>query len=164
MIDRAWNRKFRSHFRLIEIFGLTNDYLPEEIEKKKKYSNFWKDQVKKSQKNFFSKLIYKIFRFIKSFFTTRQKEKYGLLDFQIRIKEQLLSFIENKKLKTIVHMPTGSWQNKNYNCIILFDFNSKSDFLKNNFLIWLALCDELVIKLKTRLKTCGDYMDLIKYR
>ena len=31
MINRAWNRNFHSHFRLVEIFGLSNDYLPDEV-------------------------------------------------------------------------------------------------------------------------------------
>ena len=141
LIDRAWNRKFHSHFRLIEIFGLTNDYLPEEVDEE--INTIILDVSKEEeQKNLFLNLFKKIFLFIKSFFITKQKEKYGLLDFQIRIKEQLLNFIENKKLKTIVHMPTGSGKTKT-TIASLIDFNSKSEFLKNNFLIWLAHSDEL---------------------
>ena len=30
IINRAWNRNFQSHFRLIEIFNLSHEYLPEE--------------------------------------------------------------------------------------------------------------------------------------
>ena len=32
LIDRAWNRNYKSHFRLIEIFNLSNAYLPPETQ------------------------------------------------------------------------------------------------------------------------------------
>ena len=42
LINRAWNRKFHSHYRLLEIFGLSYEYLPDEAIEEKNYqiSNF----------------------------------------------------------------------------------------------------------------------------
>ncbi len=141
LIDRAWNRTFRSHFRLIEIFDLTYDYLPDEVIEDK--NNFiLKTENKIKEDNFFILIVKKIIDFIKSLFSKKEEETFGLEDFQIRIKNKLIEKINNKNLKTIIHMPTGSGKTKT-TIASLLDYNLKTNFLAKNFLIWLAHSDEL---------------------
>ena len=141
LINRAWNRKFHSHFRLIEIFGLSNEYLPDEVQEDSS-TLFLEPKTNEKQDNFFINLIKKVFYLIKSFFTKKQQETFGLENFQIRIKNKLLKLIKNNKHKTIIHMPTGSGKTKT-TIASLIDFDLQQNFLKNNFIIWLAHSDEL---------------------
>ncbi len=150
LIDRAWNRNFRSHFRLIEIFNLPNDYLPHEAQEDNN-TEILKPNQKFKEKNIFLKLIDKFIFFIKSLFNKLEEEKFGLQDFQIRIKKQLLDSISSNKLKVIVHMPTGSGKTKLV-LSSLVDLNLKTKFFSNNFLIWLAHSDELCDQAKNTFK------------
>lgn len=150
LIDRAWNRNYKSHFRLIEIFNLSNDYLPPETQE---YDNteILEPNQKFKEKNIFVKLLDKFIFFIKSLFNKLEEEKYGLQDFQIRIKKQLLDSIFSKKSKIIVHMPTGSGKTKTV-LSSLVDLNLKNKFFSNNFLIWIAHSDELCDQAKNTFK------------
>jgi DNA repair protein RadD len=139
MINRAWNRNFNSHFRLIEIFGLGNEYLPEEVLEEESNIILQKDEEKK---NFFIKFFHKILFFFKSIFGKVKIEDFGLEKFQVRIKNELNNKIKNNFFKTIVHMPTGSGKTKT-TIASLIEYNRETDFLKNNFIIWLAHSDEL---------------------
>ena len=65
MINRSWNRNFHSHYRLIEIFGLSNEYLPNEVlEINNKFILKTKNEAEKN--NFFITMIKMIINFIKS--------------------------------------------------------------------------------------------------
>jgi len=141
LIDRAWNRNFHSHYRLIEIFNLTNEYLPDYILEEIS-SKILQPNEKLKEKNFLLSIFKKILNFIKSFFYKIEKENFGLENFQIRIKNQILNSIYQDKLKAIIHMPTGSGKTKTI-LSSLIDYNSKSRFLDDNFFIWLAHSDEL---------------------
>ena len=141
LIDRAWNRNFHSHYRLIEIFNLTNEYLPDYILEEIS-SKILQPNEKLKEKKFLLSLFKKIINFIKSFFYKIEKENFGLENFQIRIKNQILNSIYQDKLKAIIHMPTGSGKTKTI-LSSLIDYNSKSRFLDDNFFIWLAHSDEL---------------------
>ena len=141
LINRAWNRKFHSHYRLIEIFSLPYEYLPDETIEQN-YNQIFKPNKILREKNFFLKLVNKIINFIKSLFSKPKQERFGLEDFQIRIKKQLLDSISTNKLKAIIHMPTGSGKTKTV-LSSLVEYNLKSRFFSNNFLVWLAHSDEL---------------------
>ena len=52
LINRAWNRNFHSYQRLINIFGLSSDYLPEEAVQEKNYEILEANKNYKD-KNFF---------------------------------------------------------------------------------------------------------------
>ena len=141
IINRAWNRKFHSHLRLIEIFGLNNEYLPNEV---LDYENtiILKTENKNEESNFFILIINKIIEFIRSLFGRKNKETFGLEDFQIRIKDQLISKIKSNELKSIIHMPTGSGKTRT-TITSLLEHNIQTNFLNDNFIIWLAHSDEL---------------------
>lgn len=141
LIDRAWNRNFHSHYRLIEIFNLSNEYLPDDTLEETN-DKIIQPINKLKETNFLLKLFKKIINFIKSFFSKVNQENFGLENFQVRIKKQLLDSIFQNKLKVIIHMPTGSGKTRTI-LSSLIDYNSKSKFLNNNFLIWLAHSDEL---------------------
>lgn len=141
LIDRAWNRNFHSHYRLIEIFNLTDEYLPDYILEEIS-SKILQPNEKLKEKNFLLSLFKKIINFIKSFFYKIEEENFGLENFQIRIKNQILNSIYQDKLKAIIHMPTGSGKTKTI-LSSLIDYNLKSRFLDDNFFIWLAHSDEL---------------------
>ena len=141
LINRAWNRKFHSHFRLIEIFGLSNEYLPDEVQEDSG-TIYLEPKTNEKPNNFLINLIKKFFYLIKSFFTNKQQETFGLANFQIRIKNELLKSIKKNKLKTIIHMPTGSGKTKT-TIASLIDCDLQQNFLKNNYIIWLAHSDEL---------------------
>ena len=141
MINKAWNRNFHSHYRLIKIFGLSNEYLPNETLEEK--TNFiLKPEIKTEQSNFLISMINNVINFIKSFFTKKEIERFGLEDFQIRIKNELNKKIKGNDFKTIIHMPTGSGKTKT-TIASLLEYNIESNFLSNNFIIWLAHSDEL---------------------
>ena len=141
MINKAWNRNFHSHYRLVEIFGLSNEYLPNETLEEK--TNFiLKPEIKTEQSNFLISMINNVINFIKSFFTKKEIERFGLEDFQIRIKNELNKKIKGNDFKTIIHMPTGSGKTKT-TIASLLEYNIESNFLSNNFIIWLAHSDEL---------------------
>jgi len=141
IINRAWNRKFHSHLRLIEIFGLSEEFLPNEVVEDE--NNFiLKTENKNKKSNFFILIINKIIEFIESLFGKRNEETFGLEDFQIRIKDRLIKNINKNNLKTIIHMPTGSGKTKT-TIASLLDYNQKTKFLSNSFIIWLAHSDEL---------------------
>ena len=141
LINRAWNRKFHSHYRLLEIFGLSYEYLPDEAIEEKSYQILQPGE-KYKEKSFLILIIEKIIKFIKSFFIREVKEKFGLEKFQVRIKDELIKQILNNILKTIIHMPTGSGKTKTV-LASLVEYNLKTKFLHDNFLIWLAHSDEL---------------------
>ena len=141
LINRAWNRKFHSHYRLLEIFGLSYEYLPDEAIEEKSYQILQPGE-KYKEKSFLILIIEKIIKFIKSFFIREVKEKFGLEKFQVRIKDELIKQILNNILKTIIHMPTGSGKTKTV-LASLVEYNLKTRFLHDNFLIWLAHSDEL---------------------
>ena len=141
MINKAWNRNFHSHYRLVEIFGLSNEYLPNETLEEK--TNFiLKPEIKTEQSNFLISMINNVINFIKSFFIKKEIERFGLEDFQIRIKNELNKKIKGNDFKTIIHMPTGSGKTKT-TIASLLEYNIESNFLSNNFIIWLAHSDEL---------------------
>ena len=141
IINRAWNRKFHSHLRLIEIFGLNNEYLPNEV---LDYENtiILKTENKNEESNFFILIINKIIELIRSLFGRKNEETFGLEDFQIRIKDQLISKIKSNELKSIIHMPTGSGKTRT-TITSLLEHNIQTNFLNDNFIIWLAHSDEL---------------------
>ena len=57
IINRAWNRKFHSHLRLIEIFDLSEEFLPNEVVEDE--NNFiLKTENKNEEKNFFVLIVY----------------------------------------------------------------------------------------------------------
>ena len=141
LINRAWNRKFHSHYRLIEIFGLSYEYLPDEAIEEKNHQ-ILQPKGKYKEKSFLILIIEKIIKFIKSFFIKEEQEKFGLKEFQVRIKDELIKQILNNILKTIIHMPTGSGKTKTV-LASLVEYNLKTRFLHDNFLIWLAHSDEL---------------------
>ena len=141
LINRAWNRKFHSHYRLLEIFGLSYEYLPDEAIEEKSYQILQPGE-KYKEKSFLILIIEKIIKFIKSFFIREVQEKFGLEEFQVRIKDELIKQILNNILKTIIHMPTGSGKTKTV-LASLVEYNLKTKFLHDNFLIWLAHSDEL---------------------
>ena len=141
LINRAWNRKFHSHYRLLEIFGLSYEYLPDEAIEEKSYQILQPGE-KYKEKSFLILIIEKIIKFIKSFFIREVQEKFGLEEFQVRIKDELIKQILNNILKTIIHMPTGSGKTKTV-LASLVEYNLKTRFLHDNFLIWLAHSDEL---------------------
>lgn len=141
LINRAWNRNFHSHYRLIEIFELTNEYLPNEVtDEENEIILITEKEIKKE--SFFFQIINKIINFIKLLFRKSKIETFGLEDFQIRIKNQLLKNINNNNLKTIIHMPTGSGKTKT-TIVSLLENNLKTNFLNENLIIWLAHSDEL---------------------
>ena len=65
LINRAWNRNFHSYQRLINIFGLSSDYLPEEAVQEKNYEILEANKNYKD-KNFFLLILEKVIKFIKS--------------------------------------------------------------------------------------------------
>ena len=141
IINRAWNRNFHSHYRLIEIFGLSNEYLPDEVSEEENNIILKTDrELKKS--NFFFEIIDKLIYFFKSLFGKNEIETFGLENFQIRIKDKLINSIKNNNLKAIVHMPTGSGKTKT-TIATLLEHNLKTKFLDQNLIIWLAHSDEL---------------------
>ena len=91
---------------------------------------------------FFSEIVNKIIYFFKSLFGKNEIETFGLESFQIRIKDKLIKSIKNRNLKAIVHMPTGSGKTKT-TIATLLEHNLKTQFLNQNFIIWLAHSDEL---------------------
>ena len=141
IINRAWNRNFHSHYRLIEIFGLSNEYLPDEVDEEEN-NIILKTERKIEKTNFFSEVINKIVYFFKSLFGKNEIETFGLENFQIRIKNKLINSIKNNNLKAIVHMPTGSGKTKT-TIATLLEHNLKTQFLNQNIIIWLAHSDEL---------------------
>lgn len=141
IINRAWNRNFHSHYRLIEIFGLSNEYLPDEVEEDEN-NIILKTERKIETPSFFSEIVNKIIYFFKSLFGKNRIETFGLENFQIRIKDKLIKSINNRNLKTIVHMPTGSGKTKT-TISTLLEHNLKTQFLNQNFITWLAHSDEL---------------------
>ena len=141
LINRAWNRNFHSHFRLIEIFGLSNEYLPDEVLGDN--NNFiLKTENIVPKNNFFISIKNAVINFIKSLFGKKEIKTFGLEKFQIRIKDQLIQKIKNNDLKTIIHMPTGSGKTRT-SIASLLEYNLKKNFLSDNFIIWLAHSDEL---------------------
>ena len=141
IINRAWNRKFHSHLRLIEIFDLSEEFLPNEVIEDE--NNFiLKTENKNEEKNFFVLIVNKIIEFIESLFGKKNRETFGLEDFQIRIKDNLIRNINKNNLKTIIHMPTGSGKTRT-TITSLLEHNIKTNFLNDNFIIWLAHSDEL---------------------
>ena len=141
LINRPWNRNFHSHFRLIKIFNLTEEYLPnEKLEDKNIY--ILKKEHFNQKNNFLVNLILIFFNFLKSFFIKKKKEIFGLEDFQLRIKNKLINFFEKQKFKIIVHMPTGSGKTKT-TIASLIDFDQNNNFLSENYVTWLAHSDEL---------------------
>ena len=141
IINRAWNRKFHSHLRLIEIFDLSEEFLPNEVVEDE--NNFiLKTENKNEEKNFFVLIVNKIIEFIESLFGKKNRETFGLEDFQIRIKDNLIRNINKNNLKTIIHMPTGSGKTRT-TITSLLEHNIKTNFLNDNFIIWLAHSDEL---------------------
>ena len=141
LINRAWNRNFHSHFRLIEIFGLSNEYLPDEVLGDN--NNFiLKTENIVPKNNFFISIKNAVINFIKSFFGKKEIKTFGLEKFQIRIKNQLIQKIKNNDLKTIIHMPTGSGKTRT-SIASLLEYNLEKNFLSDNFIIWLAHSDEL---------------------
>ena len=167
IINRAWNRNFHSHYRLIEIFGLSNEYLPDEVDEEEN-NIILKTERKIEKLNFFSETINKIIYFFKSLFGKNEIETFGLENFQIRIKNKLINSIKNNNLKAIVHMPTGSGKTKT-TIATLLQHNLKTQFLNQNFIIWLAHSDELCDQAKDsfeelwRLYGTGD-MPLIRLK
>ena len=141
LINRAWNRNFHSHQRLINIFSLSSNYLPEEAVQEKNYEILEANKNYKD-KNFFLLILEKVIKFIKSFFISKKKENFGLEEFQIRIKDQLIKQITNNKLKALIHMPTGSGKTRTV-LTSLIEYNLKTKFFHNSFLIWIAHSDEL---------------------
>ena len=141
IINRAWNRNFHSHYRLIEIFGLSNEYLPDEVDEEEN-NIILKTERKIETPSFFSEIVNKIIYFFKSLFGKNEIETFGLENFQIRIKDKLIKSIKNRNLKAIVHMPTGSGKTKT-TIATLLEHNLKTQFLNQNFIIWLAHSDEL---------------------
>jgi DNA repair protein RadD len=141
LINRAWNRNFHSHFRLIEIFGLSNEYLPDEVLEDN--NNFiLKTENIILKNNFFISIKNAVINFIKSLFGKKEIKTFGLEKFQIRIKDQLIQKIKNNDLKTIIHMPTGSGKTRT-SIASLLEYNLEKNFLSDNFIIWLAHSDEL---------------------
>ena len=141
LINRAWNRNFHSHFRLIEIFGLSNEYLPDEVLGDN--NNFiLKTENIVPKNNFFISIKNAVINFIKSLFGKKEIKTFGLEKFQIRIKDQLIQKIKNNDLKTIIHMPTGSGKTRT-SIASLLEYNLEKNFLSDNFIIWLAHSDEL---------------------
>ena len=141
LINRAWNRNFHSHFRLIEIFGLNNEYLPDEVLGDN--NNFiLKTENIVPKNNFFISIKNAVINFIKSLFGKKEIKTFGLEKFQIRIKDQLIQKIKNNDLKTIIHMPTGSGKTRT-SIASLLEYNLEKNFLSDNFIIWLAHSDEL---------------------
>ena len=167
IINRAWNRNFHSHYRLIEIFGLSNEYLPDEVDEEEN-NIILKTERKIETLNFFSEIINKIIYFFKSLLGKNEIETFGLENFQIRIKNKLIDSIKNNNLKAIVHMPTGSGKTKT-TIATLLQHNLKTQFLNQNFIIWLAHSDELCDQAKDsfeelwRLYGTGD-MPLIRLK
>ena len=167
IINRAWNRNFHSHYRLIEIFGLSNEYLPDEVDEEEN-NIILKTERKIETKNFFSEIINKIIYFFKSLFGKNEIETFGLENFQIRIKNKLINSINYNNFKAIVHMPTGSGKTKT-TIATLIQHNLKTQFLNQNFIIWLAHSDELCDQAKDsfeelwRLYGTGD-MPLIRLK
>ncbi len=141
IINRAWNRNFHSHYRLIEIFGLSNEFLPDEVDEQEN-TIILKTERKIEKINFFSEIINKIIHFLKFILGKNEIETFGLEKFQIRIKDKLINSITNKNLKAIIHMPTGSGKTKT-TIATLLEYNLKTQFLNQNFIIWLAHSDEL---------------------
>jgi len=141
LINRAWNRKFHSHHRLIEIFNLSSEYLPGEVIEENRLEIL---PISKNfeDKGFVKKVIKKIIDFLNFFLKFKDKESFGLEKFQIRIKDKFLKQISDGIFKTIIHMPTGSGKTKT-TFASLIEQNLKNNFLHNNFLIWLAHSDEL---------------------
>ena len=154
MINKSWNRNFHSHYRLIEVFGLSNEYLPNEaLEENNKYILKTINEAKKS--NFFITIIKQTINLIKSFFIKKEVETFGLEDFQIRIKDELNKKIKGNNLKTIIHMPTGSGKTKT-TIASLLEYNLETNFLSNNFIIWLAHSDELCDQAKDSFENLWD--------
>ena len=141
LINRAWNRNFHSHFRLIEIFGLSNEYLPDEVLGDNNYFILKTENIV-PKNNFFISIKNAVINFIKSLFGKKEIETFGLEKFQIRIKDQLIQKIKNNDLKTIIHMPTGSGKTRT-SIASLLEYNLEKNFLSDNFIIWLAHSDEL---------------------
>ena len=161
IINRAWNRKFHSHLRLIEIFDLSEEFLPNEVVEDE--NNFiLKTENKNEEKNFFVLIVNKIIEFIESLFGKKNRETFGLEDFQIRIKDNLIRNINKNNLKTIIHMPTGSGKTRT-TITSLLEYNIKTNFLNDNFIIWLAHSDELCDQAKDSFENLWRSYDLHKF-
>lgn len=73
LINRPWNRNFHSHFRLIKIFNLTEEYLPnEKLEDKNIY--ILKKEFLNQKNNFLVNLMLIFFNFLKSFFIKKKRK------------------------------------------------------------------------------------------
>ena len=73
IINRAWNRNFQSHFRLIEIFNLSYEYLPEETTPDNN-SFILRINNSSDKKSFFAFLIDKFIKYFKSLFLKKNIE------------------------------------------------------------------------------------------
>lgn len=136
LIDRAWNRSFNSYKRLIKIFNLNDDYLPDYPEENVKIKYVNSENLKNET------IIQKIIKFILYIFKKTKSSNFGLFDYQVRIKDKILNFLKKNKKKIIVHMPTGSGKTRTVMSAIL-DYHLQNSFLDNNYIIWLAHSDEL---------------------
>lgn len=137
LIDRAWNRSFNSYKRLIKIFDLNDEYLPDYPEELEKIKYINSEKQKET-------LIQKVINFLLSFFK-KKKNTLGLFDYQIRIKDKILNSLHDNKKKIIVHMPTGSGKTRTIMSAAL-DLHLRNSFLDNHYILWLAHSDELCVQ------------------
>ena len=139
LINRAWNRKFHSHSRLIEVFNLNNNYLPSIAE-----YNVDEIDIEPENKNINLTIWQKIVNFFKNLFGLQGKNnlQLGLFKFQDRIKDKVLEEIKKNNQKILIHMPTGSGKTRTALSSIIAD-NIMNNFFQTNFVIWVAHSDEL---------------------
>ena len=141
VINASWDRRFSYHKRLIEIFNLNEEYLPELPIVREDSKLIQADNVQVSNnKNFLMKIIELIIKFFcKIFKKDLDKEKSNLFPYQDRVKKKIFKSLINKKKRMMVHMPTGSGKTRT-------TLSSVIKFMNNNnksHIIWLAHTDEL---------------------
>lgn len=153
LIDRAWNRKFKSHSRLLEIFNLPNEYLPSEaMDDNDELEVLANKEIK--ELSFWQKIV----QFIKNIFFKKNDEyrkEILLIDFQNRVKKDVLKEIKKSNQKILIHMPTGSGKTRTALTVII-ENNFEEKFLNENYVIWVAHSDELCDQAKETFKSLWE--------
>lgn len=144
LINASWDRRYNYFQRLIEIFNLDENYLPEiPMERKTLITVLSEMNQSNENLNIFKKIIKFIISIIILLLNFLKNKKVnnnplGLFDFQLRVKEKILLETSRKK-RMIVHMPTGSGKTRTTLSAIADIMNKNKNFC----VVWLAHTDEL---------------------
>ena len=145
LINASWDRRSNYFHRLIEIFNLDQNYLPEiPIERKTLMTIFPETNNSNENLNIFEKFLKFIISIIILLFNFFKKKEeninpLNLFDFQLRVKEKILQDIQSGRKRMIIHMPTGSGKTRTTLSSLVDIMNKNKIFC----IIWLAHTDEL---------------------